>query len=267
MFMSIEILGVRVDGFSLIETLKKMVTAWGRGKPFLIFTPNPEMLLKANSDQYFKTVLNAADVTLCDGFGSYLVARSKGARINRVTGVDFFLALVRLAAKAKKRIFLLGSGDDKILYTTARNLLEKHSDLMICGLDKGPVVTENREQKLVIGTVDSENLKKKLEAARPDILVVAFGNGKQEKWIYENADKIPGLKVAIGVGGAFDYLGGKVPRAPLLMRKIGIEWLYRLYKDPRRFKRILNATVVFMYLVFKDVWDTRKLKNINQKSE
>ena len=80
------------------------------------------------------------------------------------------------------------------------------------------------------------------------VLFVAFGMGKQEKWIYENIEKLPSVKIAMGVGGAFDYISGSVPRAPLLLRTLGLEWAYRLWKQPSRIGRIWNATAVFMWL-------------------
>ena len=82
-------------------------------------------------------------------------------------------------------------------------------------------------------------------------MFVAFGMGKQEKWIYENLSKMPSVKIAMGVGGSFDFISGKVKRAPLFLLRLGLEWMYRLVQEPRRFKRILNATVKFTYLVLK----------------
>ena len=89
------------------------------------------------------------------------------------------------------------------------------------------------------------------EESEPDILFVAFGMGKQEKWIYENLAKMPSVRIAMGVGGAFDYISGNVSRAPRLLRKFGLEWVYRLFKEPRRIGRIFNATIKFISYVFR----------------
>jgi N-acetylglucosaminyldiphosphoundecaprenol N-acetyl-beta-D-mannosaminyltransferase len=86
----------------------------------------------------------------------------------------------------------------------------------------------------------------------PDVLFVAFGMGKQEKWINENLRKLPSVKIVMGVGGAFDYISGVISRAPLFLRRIGLEWLYRLARQPSRIKRIFNATVVFAYFLIKN---------------
>jgi len=238
-----------VDGSNFNEFVIKVIEALKSDRAWLFFTPNPEMIVKAQTDDYFKTVLNAGDVNVCDGFGLYLAARWKGYRVSRLTGMDCLFILAAIAARTQRRIFLLGSGEEITIVKAARRLLQKLPNLPLCGYDKGPVIVENKENKLVIGTVESDSLEKKIIEARPEILVVGFGMGKQEKWIYENAAKFPSVRIVIGVGGAFDYVSGKVPRAPLLMRKFGLEWVYRLFKQPHRAGRIFDATVRFIWLV------------------
>lgn len=246
------VLGVKIDGPNFEKFVDKVIVALKSNRPWLFFTPNPEMVVKAQTDDYFKNVLNAGDVNVCDGMGLYLAARYKGYKVSRLTGVDGVLILAGIAARTNRRIFFLGSGSEMTILKAARYLLEKFPKLPLCGLDKGPVIVENKANKLVIGTIDSDQLAKKIIAAEPEILVVGFGMGKQEKWIYENVAKFPSVKIAIGVGGAFDYISGKVPRAPLLMRKIGLEWVYRLIREPRRAGRIFNATIKFLWLILKN---------------
>ena len=94
-----------------------------------------------------------------------------------------------------------------------------------------------------------ENLLKKINEKNPDIIFVALGGLKQEKWIDVNLKNLPSVKLAMGIGGAFDFISGKIKRAPLVMRKLGLEWLFRLFLEPRRIKRIFNATVRFSYRV------------------
>ena len=104
---------------------------------------------------------------------------------------------------------------------------------------------------LKIEQVENNKILEKINQANPDIIFVAFGMGKQEKWIVENLPKIPSVKIAMGVGGSFDYLSGVIPRAPLFLRQIGLEWLYRLIRQPQRFWRIFNATFRFIYFFIK----------------
>src|SRR3989338_5352072 len=95
---------------------------------------------------------------------------------------------------------------------------------------------------------DNRVIIEHINAVKPEILFVALGHGRQEKWIYENFEKLPSVKLAMGVGGAFDFFAGRIRRAPKLLRSVGLEWLWRLILEPRRYGRILNAVLVFPYL-------------------
>jgi N-acetylglucosaminyldiphosphoundecaprenol N-acetyl-beta-D-mannosaminyltransferase len=236
---SLHILKVRIDKVSLDEARKKVSDFLRSSGQYKIFTPNPEFLVKAHSDEYFLDTLNKSDLNLCDGRGIQFVSKQK---LQRITGVDFMLEICSIAQIENRSIYLLGSGRDEVVKKTAENLQKKFPNLKIAGWSRGEVIDEN---KILNNDVEQIN------RVAPDILFVAFGMGKQEKWITENLVKIPRVKIAMGVGGAFDYISGSVKRAPLLMRKIGLEWLYRLIKQPQRIVRIWNATFKFMYLIYK----------------
>lgn len=238
------ILGVKVDEMDL-EGARERAREFLRdliGKQHKIFTPNPEMAVKAQKDENFKNILNAGDLNLCDGFGLALACRLAGTKAPRITGANFMLELCQVAAEEGRSVYLLGSGEDEVVRKAAENLKQQFPNLKIAGCDKGPAISENFQ------SVDNSTIQL-INQSRPDILFVAFGMGKQEKWIHENLSKMPSVKIAMGVGGAFDYLSGKVKRAPLLMRKVGLEWMYRLLTQPRRFERIFNATIRFTYLL------------------
>jgi N-acetylglucosaminyldiphosphoundecaprenol N-acetyl-beta-D-mannosaminyltransferase len=302
------ILGVKIDEVSHKSALDIAANYFVSKSQHKIFTPNPEMLVKAQKDGYFKSVLNSGDLNLCDGFGLWLVAhlssRAKRSRaksmacpelvegdlakspdfsIERIPGVDFMLDICRLAEEQGRGIYLLGSGSDQVVNKTAENLQKQFPKLNIVGHNKGMVIEENFQfsisnfQSNNNGTMEQLNNKKSLQfnesdnysqitdinSLKPDILFVAFGMGKQEKWIYENLAKIPSVKIAMGVGGAFDYISGNVIRAPRLLRKIGLEWLYRLLAQPKRIKRILNATYDFLRFIIK--YDLKKISNNIQR--
>jgi N-acetylglucosaminyldiphosphoundecaprenol N-acetyl-beta-D-mannosaminyltransferase len=166
------------------------------------------------------------------------------------------LEICKIAEADNKSVYLLGSGSDEVVKRTEENLKQKFPNLKVVGWGRGPGIKEssvsvqpfNNSIGLIVDAEENVKILEDINQAKPDILFVAFGMGKQEKWIVENLKKIPGVKIAMGVGGAFDYISGSVKRAPLLLRKIGLEWLYRLVKQPRRVVRIWNATVKFLWL-------------------
>ncbi len=243
-----EILGVRIDSLVMNEAVVIVHNFLDNKKQNLIFTPNPEMLVDAQTDGYFKTVLNFGDLNISDGFGVSLVS---GGKIRRITGVDFVYQICELAQKENRSMFLLGSGSREVLKKTADNLKLKFPKLRISGFHPGPEIdflTVEDKQTIVPEPDANDQAIHEIIMTAPDILLVAFGHNKQEKWIFENIKNLPSVKVAMGVGGTFDYISGSVRRAPCFMRNIGLEWLYRLFRQPSRFARIWKATAVFLSL-------------------
>jgi N-acetylglucosaminyldiphosphoundecaprenol N-acetyl-beta-D-mannosaminyltransferase len=251
------VLGVKINRVTLKEACQKVREFLRLPGQYKIFTPNPEFLVKASNDEYFKYTLNTSDLSLCDGRGIQFVSKVK---LDRIPGVDFMLEICRIAEEENKSVYLLGSGSDEVVKKTAENLQQKFPRLKVVGFNKGLQIYENSnitiqqyntEPKIIVDQSENDRILNEINKIRPDILFVAFGMGKQEKWIVENLAKMPSVKIAMGVGGAFDYISGSVKRAPLLMRKIGLEWLYRLIKQPKRIVRIWNATFKFLLLNLK----------------
>lgn len=251
-------LGIKIDNLILEQARLKVRDFLVLPGQFKIFTPNPEMVVKAQKDKYFAEVLNGGDLNICDGFGLSLFSG-----IKRITGVDFMLEICQIAEETGKSIFLLGTNNEEILKKAAKELQKQFPKLKIMGYDKGPKISEHSPDNLTIQQFnngskmqydkrENELVVDLLNKLKPNIVFVAFGMVKQEKWITENLSKMPSVKIAMGVGGALDYISGAVPRAPLFLRKIGLEWLCRLFCQPQRFERIFNATVRFIFLVLKD---------------
>ncbi len=186
-------------------------------------TLNSEILLRAFRDKAYADILGAADCALPDGIGLVWMGRLLGIPFKeRIAGVDFMIALCGLAQRMGKSVFLLG-GRGGAAEKTAEKLKQRFPKLIVRGWSE-----------------DTEMIPD------ADIVFVALGAPKQEEWIFTNKKIMRGVKIAMGVGGAFDMISGKTPRAPVCMRKIGLEWLWRLYLEPRkRFKRIVNAVIVF----------------------
>lgn len=232
---------------------------------FFIATPNPEMILKSKDDEYFLNVLRNTDLNIADGTGilwasNYLnqikKTNSKFIKIiitikeiiliplipitnkritkvlpERVTGTDI-MDLVTKEIKSENKIFLLG-GKGETATKTAEILLKNNSNKIV-GTNNGSYKKE-----------DEMNIIKQINDSKAELLFVAFGAPHQEIWIHRNLKHLKTVKVAIGVGGAFDFLCHNIKRAPKKMQSMGLEWLFRLIKQPSRIKRILNATIIF----------------------
>ncbi len=237
------ILHVRVDQLSKKDALKKVesfLDETGRK----IFTPNPEMLVDAQYDVYFREVLNAGDLNVCDGVGIQLVSKGK---LKRIPGADFMLDICKLAVKNGKSIYVLGGQNSA---AAANSLKRLFPGIDVAGHHAGPRIRQKTQSgRIALDLDEKENndIITDIVCAAPDILFVGFGHGKQEKWIYEYHSDMPSVKVAMAVGGSIDFIAGTVKRAPLWIRKIGIEWLYRLILQPWRVKRIWKATGRFLH--------------------
>lgn len=239
------ILGVRIDGVTREAALSQVASFLASGESHMVFTPNPEMLVDAQKDSYFKEVLNKGDLNLCDGRGLQLVSKEK---IERIPGVEFMMDICGLAQKENKSVYLLGSGSDVVVKECQKKLVEQFPHLKIVGTHKGPKITNAFD----VEKEENEKVIDDIILSGPDILFVAFGHPKQEKWIYGFLPELPSVKIAMGVGGSFDFISGTVKRAPKIFRSLGVEWLYRLCREPKRIKRIWKATVVFLFLYFKN---------------
>ena len=251
--MKTEILGVKVDNLDQDEVLLKIEEFLGgdsfrpeRDKQRYIVTLNPEFLVEARRDGEFKDILNQADISVADGIGLILAARWLGYPLKkRLAGVDLMEAICRRAAEKDWPVFLLGGGEG-VAEEAALKLAKEYSGLEI----------EVWDEKAV------SNFGKAGSKDKKGILFVALGAPKQEKWIAANLSKMPSVKLAVGVGGAFDFISGRVRRAPKFIRRAGLEWLWRFGCQPWRFRRIFRAVVVFPWLALKEKLSTdRKFQN------
>lgn len=207
-------------------------------KSVSIFTPNPEIVLRAQKDAEYRDILNLADLNLIDGFGLRIGALMQGVYVrNRVTGVDFSLQLCKLADARGWKVALIG-GSEGTAEKAAEYLRARFSNASFI-FHRGGRVNEQG-----IGTEDGEILDW-LRMERPKIVLVAFGAPKQERWIHNISARITSPAIYIGTGGTLDYFAGTIPRAPLWMRKSGMEWLFRLVQEPRRVGRIFRAVILF----------------------
>ncbi len=242
--MRVNILGVPIDAVRREEALARAERFLEEPRGHFIATPNPEMLVAARRDGGFRRVLCLADLAIPDGYGLLLVSRLLGIPLpERVTGTDFLDDIASLAAKKGKTLFLLG-GEGGTSRAAADALEKRHPGLKVVGTLSGGQVGRDAAGALQLdqGTDDA------IRAAAPDILFVALGHGKQEEWITRHLPTLPSVRIAMGVGGAFDFVAGRVRRAPRWLRRLGLEWLWRLAIQPQRIGRIWTAVVVFPWL-------------------
>jgi len=230
-FEKISMLGVGFTDASEQEVLEFIVTGLGKQQEkYYIVTPNPEILVIADKDPKYKSILNRAKLALPDGIGVMVGAQIEGKRLTqRIHGVDLMENLCKEASNQPITVGFLGAGP---------SVAEQTAECL-----------KKRYPRLKVGLVASE-WSEALKDKKIDILFVAFGSPKQEIWIAENLKTLP-AKVVVGVGGAFDFVSGKVPRAPKVLRSLGLEWLFRLIIQPWRIKRQLSL-IEFVVLILKE---------------
>jgi N-acetylglucosaminyldiphosphoundecaprenol N-acetyl-beta-D-mannosaminyltransferase len=242
----ITILGVPFDNVTTTEALDRIDQMIISREPHYLATANVDFLVKAREDIELRRILFDADLVLCDGTPLLWVSRLLGNPLSeRVAGADVVPRLMQLAAEKKYRIFLLGATPDSVA-RAADNLHDANPELNIVGYYSPPF------NKLI--EMDHDEIKRRIAAARPDVLLVSFGCPKQEKWIAMHFRDL-GVPVAAGVGATIDFLAGKIPRAPIWMQHSGVEWIYRLIQEPRRlFRRYIKDLWIFSWSILAQWW-------------
>jgi N-acetylglucosaminyldiphosphoundecaprenol N-acetyl-beta-D-mannosaminyltransferase len=220
-------LGIRVDDVTFDELLARMEAFIADGHPHQICTVNPEFIMLAQRDPEFRQILDRSDLNIPDGGFLLWAARRKGGRLRqRVTGSDGLPLFAERAASKGYRLFFLGAADG-VAERAAQVLCAQYPALQIAGAYAGsPAPAED------------DAIVARVRAAHPDALFVAYGAPQQDKWLARNAARL-GVPLLMGVGGTLDFIAGAVPRAPRWMRRLGLEWLFRLVRQPWRWRRQL----------------------------
>jgi N-acetylglucosaminyldiphosphoundecaprenol N-acetyl-beta-D-mannosaminyltransferase len=243
------IFGVRLDELASVEQLRGVATGFLDGdRAFRIFTPNPEILLRAREDTGYADVLRSADLALPDGTGVAIVQTLRNGRsVRRWPGVEIAALLLRLAAERGETVAFVGGTSEVAERSAAR--WRALPGLKVVTAGAGDTIGEDG----LAHPADREGeIVEAIRSAAPTIVLVGLGAPKQERWIERHADAFPSVRIMIGVGGAFDMWAGSRRRAPRAFRTLGLEWLWRLALEPRRLPRILRATVVFPVLALFD---------------
>jgi N-acetylglucosaminyldiphosphoundecaprenol N-acetyl-beta-D-mannosaminyltransferase len=235
----VHLLGIPIDAVSkteALERLRQMVSSPGH---YHVATPNNEMLVEASRNPLLQAVLRTTRLNLPDSTGLLFAARLTGQSLpERVTGVDTVTTLLK-DLPSDIKVFLLGAKPG--VAARAGEMLQKmNPSLTIVGTECG----SPKES-------DAADILRKINDSGTHLLLVAFGSPAQELWIGKYLNQLSSVRVAMGVGGTFDFIAGEVRRAPIIFRTIGLEWLWRLCMQPWRIKRIFTALVVFPWLVLR----------------
>lgn len=261
------ILNIRVDNITFDQTLAKIEQFIHSRKSHQICTVNPEFIMAAQHDIEFRHIINQADICTCDGAGLLLLAQIFKQKLSeRVTGVELVEKLAYLSQKNGYKLFLLG-GEQNVAQKTAMALKSKYPRVNIVGIYAGqpkikPISKKiwraNYHVKKTLDLTTARNLSDpnlkiidQVTKTRPHILLVAYGAPKQDKFIARYKKEL-GVPVMIGVGGAFDFISGHAKRAPKIFQIIWLEWLWRLFFQPWRLKRIYTAVLKFPMTV---IWN------------
>ncbi|MBU0629851.1 MAG: WecB/TagA/CpsF family glycosyltransferase [Candidatus Margulisbacteria bacterium] len=229
--------GIKVDNVTLAEAVARVESLIAAGKPSLVVTPNPEMIVAAQEDVELRALINGADLRVPDGISMVVVKKILGDPLKeRVSGIDLMQQLLMVSASKGYKVFFFGSSPG-IAEAAAVQAAKNYPGLKVVGSQHG-YFRQEEEAKII----------EKIKGAKPDLLFVGLGAGRQEKWLAANLTLL-GTPVGMGIGGSLDAISGKVKRAPVLAQKLYIEWLYRLLQQPWRWRRQI-ALIRFLILMF-----------------
>ena len=237
---TIDILGVPISKVTMDEAVEKVSEFMHSEGVHAIYTPNPEIVMLAKGNKDFLETIKKADLVVPDGIGVVIGSRlQKGERLKeRVAGYDLVQNTMKRAVEEDYKYFFFGSKPG-VAEEAAEKMRQTYPGIQIVGTRDGYFQKE-----------DEPSIIEAINASGANILLVALGAPKQEMWIEEHRHQLPHIKVAIGVGGSLDGMAGRVKRAPLAFQKLGLEWFYRLLKQPTRFKRMLVLPLFLKEVVF-----------------
>lgn len=225
---TVYVLGVPVDSVTMEEAVSRVTGFIAEEGVHTVYTPNAEIMMAAQRDAQLKDILKSADLLVADGAGVVLASRLLGRSVpEKVSGFDLIVRCFGALSQKHTRFFLLGSKKG-VAEAAAQNIERDYPGIGIAGCMDG-----------YFSEAEEEGIIDRINASKTDILLVALGAPRQEKWIDRNKGRL-NVKVCIGVGGSLDVLSGKTELAPDFFRRNGLEWLFRLYKEPRRAKRMLD---------------------------
>ncbi len=238
------VLGTNISSYSqkdFLSTVNSHLVRKNGSKPMFIITVNPEIIIQSLIDQEYKNILSNASINTADGIGiCWAIQFLYGAHVDRITGSDSTEKICGLCAENNSPVFFYGAMPG-VAANAAKILKSRIPSLCVAG-------TYSPESSDI--DVDQLPEKEKQQIQEATAIFVALGAPAQEKWIHRNLSKLPNCKLIIGVGGTFDFITGHIKRAPVVFQKTGFEWLYRLYLQPERWRRMMKLPLFVMNIVF-----------------
>ena len=236
--------GVGVDSLSFEQAKNKirLFLTQDTFAPAAIFTPNAEMIYRAANDRSIASLLNSGDVNTADGVGTIWASHRLGTPLpERVAGIDLGEAALAIAAECGLGVFLVG-GKPGVAERAADQLKQRFPSLIIAGTHHG--YFDN-------GSDEEASLKSRVRESGTRLLIVCLGFPRQERWIADNKNELGSVRVVMALGGSLDVWSGDVQRAPVIIRKMQLEWMWRILRDPRRWRRSA-ALPKFVILTIKN---------------
>ncbi len=231
----IELYGVAIDDVTVTEAVGRVLDGSCEGE--LVFTPNAKMLMRCRKEPKYADLLNRATLSLPDGAGVLLAAKRKGTPLReRVAGIELAEALLCEAAKRGMRVFFLG-GKQGVAERAAERLCRQYEGLRVCGCHDGYFEKQGEENRRLLGLIN---------AARTEVLFVCFGFPMQEEWLVQNLSFLPSVRIALGLGGSLDVFAGDVRRAPKMLSRFKLEWLWRMLREPKRLRDLPELIRFFL---------------------
>lgn len=236
--MNEKILGIKVTTKTKDEIIKEIEKDIKNNKQNILFNANPLIICNFYRDKEMVSKINKENLNIPDGFGTVLASKLKHGQIKeRIAGIEMFDELCNLSLKTKSKIFIYGAKKEN-LDLAIKNIEKKYKNINICGY--------------INGYVPEEEVLMKILKAKPDFLFVALGSPKQENFIVKNKQKFKNIKIMMPIGGTIDVYSGKINRAPSFYQKTHLEWLYRMIKEPKRFKQLFTLIKFVNLVIFKN---------------
>lgn len=241
----VSVLGTQIDAVTMAEAIAAFEQFIGRRHPALAFSLNVDICMKIRRDLELQKIFAQTDLVLVDGTPMMWAARFLGSALpGRVSGADFLPAFCRVAADRGYRLFLLG-GLPGVAERAKQWLQSSCPGAQVVGVYAPPLGFEHDER-------ENARIVSMVRAASPDVLFVAFGAPKDQKWLFRFREALQ-VPISMGVGSSFDYLAGRLKRAPQWVQRCGLEWTYRLAQEPRRlWRRYLVENPPFVYHVMRE---------------